>query len=207
MPYQTFFNLPDAKRQRLMDAVWQEFTTVSYADASINRIIQAAEISRGSFYQYFSGKQDLFSYILTTALQTGKEMFAAQLTVHNNDLFAAVLGMYDTILWCKNRGRRSDSQRRIYTLLKLNYEMDMTQFTEYLDQQALTQHIEAMMQQSGYRLNSTQESYALLNMLASIGLSNLAETMHHPQHEERNRQLLEQQLLIIRRGLSPYRQE
>ena len=68
MPTQTFFNLPEAKRKRFMDAVWQEFTTVSYMDASINKIIQAADISRGSFYQYFAGKADVFAYALGTLL-------------------------------------------------------------------------------------------------------------------------------------------
>ena len=35
MPNATFFHLPEAKRRRLMDAVWQEFTSVSYIDASL----------------------------------------------------------------------------------------------------------------------------------------------------------------------------
>ena len=99
MPHATFFNLPDNKRQRIMDAVWTEFTTVSYADASINHIVQNAGISRGSFYQYFSGKQELFTYVRQTILETGKQLFLAQLTAHNNDLFFAVLGMYDLLVW------------------------------------------------------------------------------------------------------------
>jgi AcrR family transcriptional regulator len=49
MPYQTFFNLPEEKRKRILDAAWKEFTTVSFSEASINRIIHAAEISRGSY--------------------------------------------------------------------------------------------------------------------------------------------------------------
>ena len=46
-----------------MDAAWEEFTTNSYTDASINRIIQKAHIPRGSFYQYFQDKEDLFWYL------------------------------------------------------------------------------------------------------------------------------------------------
>ena len=41
-----------------------EFSRVSYTDASINQIIQNAGISRGSFYTYFIDKDDLFSYLL-----------------------------------------------------------------------------------------------------------------------------------------------
>ena len=56
MPSNTFFRLPEEKRQRLLDAAWEEFSRVSFADASINQIIRAANISRGSFYQYFTDK-------------------------------------------------------------------------------------------------------------------------------------------------------
>ena len=39
MPTDTFFRLPEEKRQRLLDAAWEEFSRVSFADASINQII------------------------------------------------------------------------------------------------------------------------------------------------------------------------
>lgn len=200
MPYPTFFNLPNEKRQRVMDAVWKEFTNVSYMDASINRIIQDAGISRGSFYQYFSGKADLFSYVLNTIFETGRKLFLAQLTAHNNDLFFAILGMYDVILW-KNGRVHSMEQQRIQSLIHLNANQDMCQFAVRLNCEEIIQNMTALMQNAGYLLETPQECSALLHMLAAIATTNLANTMRHPQDEEKNRRLLEQQLLIIRRGL------
>ena len=200
MPYPTFFNLPNEKRQRVMDAVWKEFTNVSYMDASINRIIQDAGISRGSFYQYFSGKADLFSYVLNTIFETGRKLFLAQLTAHNNDLFFAILGMYDEILW-KNGRSHSMEQQRIQSLIHLNANQDMCQFAVRLNCEEIIQNMTALMQNAGYLLETPQECSALLHMLAAIATTNLANTMRHPQDEEKNRRLLEQQLLIIRRGL------
>lgn len=202
MPYSTFYNLPDAKRARIMDAVWQEFTSFSYMDASINRIIQRAGISRGSFYQYFSCKADLFSHVLKTIFETGKKMFLAQLTAHNNDLFFAVLGMYDVILWKKGRTVKPEEQR-IRCLMHLNAQLDMSQFTVNLDYDSISQGIQELLQQSGYQVESPQACIALLHMLAAVSTTSLADTMRHPQNEERNRRMLEQQLLIIRRGLVP----
>ena len=63
MPSDTFFRLPEAKRERLMEAAWDEFTAVRCSDASINKIIRSAGIPRGSFYQYFADKDDLFLYL------------------------------------------------------------------------------------------------------------------------------------------------
>jgi AcrR family transcriptional regulator len=64
MPKQTFFNLSDSKQQRIIDAALEEFGSHVYLKTSINRIIKKADISKGSFYQYFSNKKDLYKYIL-----------------------------------------------------------------------------------------------------------------------------------------------
>ncbi len=64
MPHDTFFRLPAEKQQRILDAAVQEFAQYAYKDASINRLIKAAGIPRGSFYQYFTDKEDLYRYLL-----------------------------------------------------------------------------------------------------------------------------------------------
>ena len=64
MPSATFLNLPPEKRERFLRAARAEFARVPYADASINRMIRAAGIPRGSFYMYFANKEELFFYIL-----------------------------------------------------------------------------------------------------------------------------------------------
>lgn len=56
MPSKTFFHLPAEKRERLLLAAEEEFARVPYAEASINRMIRAAGIPRGSFYMYFRDK-------------------------------------------------------------------------------------------------------------------------------------------------------
>jgi len=67
MPKQTFFNLPDSKQQRIIKAATEEFATHPYLKTSINRIIEKADISKGSFYQYFNNKKDIYKYIIEQA--------------------------------------------------------------------------------------------------------------------------------------------
>lgn len=64
MPKSTFFNLPEEKREKIMESAIDEFAQNSYQKGSINRIVERAEIAKGSFYQYFEDKKDLFKYIL-----------------------------------------------------------------------------------------------------------------------------------------------
>jgi len=64
MPHQTFFNLPNDKQQRILDVCIKEFADKTYHKASISRIVKESKIAKGSFYQYFDDKQDVFKYIL-----------------------------------------------------------------------------------------------------------------------------------------------
>jgi AcrR family transcriptional regulator len=64
MPHQTFFNLPEEKRQQILQVVINEFAENDYDQVSISRIVQRAGIAKGSFYQYFADKDDLYGYVL-----------------------------------------------------------------------------------------------------------------------------------------------
>jgi AcrR family transcriptional regulator len=64
MPHQTFFNLPDDKRQQILQVAIDEFAESDYDNVSISRIVARAGIAKGSFYQYFADKDDLYAYVL-----------------------------------------------------------------------------------------------------------------------------------------------
>ena len=76
MCMETFLRLPEEKRTRFLDAAWEEFTRVSFAEASTNQIVRRAGVPRGSFYQYFRDKEDLFHYLMTHARDHLVELYA-----------------------------------------------------------------------------------------------------------------------------------
>jgi len=65
MPKQTFLNLPDEKRDIIINVAIDEFLEFGLENASTNRIVANSGISKGSFYQYFEDKQDVFMYLLS----------------------------------------------------------------------------------------------------------------------------------------------
>lgn len=65
MPTQTFFNLDKEKQERIIDSAINEFSLRSYDEAKISNIIRDSKIPRGSFYQYFEDKMDIYKYIFT----------------------------------------------------------------------------------------------------------------------------------------------
>ncbi len=64
MPRDTFFNLPENKRERIIEVAFSEFEIKTYQEASVNTIIREAHISKGSFYQYFEDKKDLYQFLI-----------------------------------------------------------------------------------------------------------------------------------------------
>lgn len=75
MPKQTFLNLPEEKRKVIINAAIEEFAEYGLENASTNRIVANSGISKGSFYQYFEDKQDVFMYLLTVLEQEKMEYF------------------------------------------------------------------------------------------------------------------------------------
>ena len=66
MPKDTFLNLSEDKKNKIINAAKKEFARVPIEEASIKNIVEEAEIARGSFYQYFESKEDLLKYILNS---------------------------------------------------------------------------------------------------------------------------------------------
>ncbi len=64
MPKQTFINLPKKKKDNILNEAMLEFGHYGFDLASIQRIIEQSGISRGSFYQYFEDKADIFGEVL-----------------------------------------------------------------------------------------------------------------------------------------------
>jgi len=65
----TFLNLPEDKRQRIIDVAVEEFAGKPYSKASLSNIVSRAGIAKGSMYQYFEDKKDLYSYLLDMAVE------------------------------------------------------------------------------------------------------------------------------------------
>ena len=104
MPKETFFNLPDEKRQRIIDLALAEFAENDYDAASISRIVAQAGIAKGSFYQYFENKEDLYTYLLTL----GREAKAQFLGSNPPD---PQVGTFAYIRWLSEAGIKFELAR------------------------------------------------------------------------------------------------
>lgn len=75
MPTSTFFRLAEERRERLVNEAITEFADRPYAEASLSQIAARARIPKGSVYQYFEDKLDLYRWLLTEETPRRKREF------------------------------------------------------------------------------------------------------------------------------------
>ena len=99
---ETFLRLPEEKRNRFLDAAWEEFTQTSFEKASINKIVLKARVPRGSFYQYFADKEDLFFYLLKNMMKYLMKEYNKILIKMGGDIFRTQIACFERVIDQKN---------------------------------------------------------------------------------------------------------
>ena len=119
----TFYNLPDAKRQRIIDAIVVEFSNTEDEKVSINRIIKRANISRGSFYQYFDDKVDLVEVLLKSFVDRVLVGVNKAFDASQGDIFETFGALLDIIVACGNDPVRHVVLKRLMRNLRVNNDL------------------------------------------------------------------------------------
>jgi len=69
-----FHNLAYEKRATIINASMQEFTSKGYQLASTNEIVKMAGISKGSLFNYFNNKKDLYLFLIEYGIEVSREI-------------------------------------------------------------------------------------------------------------------------------------
>ena len=162
MPSTTFYNLPAEKRERLLSAARAEFARVPYEDASVNRMIRAAGIPRGSFYMYFTDKEELFRFLMETYSGMLSDWMGAQLAQNGGDLFAAFLALFDFI----QANRESVPFQELAAILHRNRQMQPGLLLEGLRPGAVLERLRPQVDLSRLDLRAETDLADLFRLLA-----------------------------------------
>lgn len=125
---QTFYNLPEHKRQRVINAVVDEFANTERDKVSINNIVKNANISRGSFYQYFDDKLDLVEVLIKSFFDSGIDDIRRAIVSSDGDIFYTFECMYDIII----EFSENEKQKRVLKNLISNVRANNTLVSDYM---------------------------------------------------------------------------
>ncbi len=97
MPSQTFYKLKEEKRQRIALVLKNEFENHPFYEANVKRIVEGAEIPRGSFYQYFEDLYDAYFLVLKEYTVDMHLLFVELMKKNHGDLQTTLFEYGDAI--------------------------------------------------------------------------------------------------------------
>ena len=90
MPSETFNNLSEDKKERIITSLKNTFAKKSIFDASVKEVVEDLNIARGSFYQYFEDLEDAYFMILDRETVDIHHLFQKILKENDFDIFKSL---------------------------------------------------------------------------------------------------------------------
>lgn len=196
----TFYNLPYEKRKRITNAVIKEFMERPNEKVSINRIIKTAEISRGSFYQYFDDKVDLIEIITKTMFDESSNKAKEILKLSCGDLFVMYIKMFDYFDDYSSQKQTMKIMRNIVDSFKANDDL----VSEYLKNRfnmALTNNeIYTMVDRQNLKFQDNESVKCLIEILTQVLKNAIFDVFVAGCDREEVRERLIKKIDIIKQG-------
>lgn len=200
MPSETFKRLPLEKQQLILDAAKKEFGSVSYHEASINKIIKDAGISRGSFYMYFNDKEDLYATITNHECEVMMENIFSYLVKNKGDLFQTYIDLYDFVYLHERERTESMLQRNV--LLNMNFKSDHLLFQKMKkNHQKYVENFLNVIDTSRLKIDTNEELFDVVDMLNLLLIHSLVLTLVGHVEKSKIKERYERQINIIKHGV------
>ncbi|QWG63658.1 TetR/AcrR family transcriptional regulator [Bacillus mycoides] len=175
MPKQTFFNLASEKKEALIQAAMKEFSRVPLFEASISNIIKDAGIPRGSFYQYFEDKEDVFFFLLDEYSKRDNEKFISILKEKDGDLFDAYIELYQYMLTKFQNLENRNFFRNAF--LNMNHKVENTLTRNVNEENYKSRLSEIMILINTEKLNIIEEReiFHIMKIIMAVTFQNLIQ--------------------------------
>lgn len=178
MPTRTFYNLSEEKRARLTDAIRKEFSRLPFDNVSINKIVKEADIPRGSYYQYFTDKDDLVSFVLEDFKNLVSENIYPILDETNGDIFEFILRAFDASVDFGMREENISIFKNIFPYLKIRCSF-YNGFNELMHKEAVDL-VKSRFSTKALSAKNDEELYETLEILVLISKWAMSEVFTNP---------------------------
>lgn len=157
----------------MIDAAKQEFSRVPFYEASISNIIKDAGIPRGSFYQYFDDKEDLFFFLLDEDSKQVYELFLSIIKINKGNLFDSFVDWFKSILI--NFDEPGNRQYIKNAFLNMNYEIEKI-FTKNFHEENVKSRfseLNSLLNSENLNITTEEELFHILKIMMVVMIQNL----------------------------------
>jgi len=203
LPKGTFYNLPEKKQQILLQAAEQEFSRVPLPKASIANIIKSADIARGSFYQYFENKEDVFYFLLNKKTGARQLQFIESLHKYHGDLFEAVLDMFKLVL-LELPPREENLHFLKNALLNMTHRIEESLadiFVAHRNHEKF-EKISELIDKSNLNVSNDEEIVYIIRIIATITLHHLVEAFASKTSHNEALASFKKEMDFLKKGLA-----
>lgn len=194
MPKNTFYNLSDEKKGRIFDAALQEFSTRTFSQASLNQIIKNAGIPKGSFYQYFDNKEDLYLYMIEVV---SKEMTKLLSNINGIDSDADV---FEVIKLETREFLERGKIKPGYVEAAMLMEIDDSEFIKNIRNTSSNKYVKMLERDKERGLIKPEvDSELVINMISTFSLN---EFFRNGADKERYFKNLNDAIKVIKEGIA-----
>lgn len=192
MAKQTFINLSEEKKKRIIDALKNEFSRVPLKDALVSNIIKDAKIPRGSFYQYFDDINDAYYYLVEDYSKEIKKFLLDEIKKCSGDLVLSYRHLYIYILDMIENPKNKMYFEKLF--LNMNYEVQ-SMFTPNFNDglNSIINHVDV----SKLNIASKFGLAYVLDIIESTMMNNIIKSYKRNLTREKNIEIFEKELALI----------
>lgn len=199
MPTKTFLNLPQNKQDIIIEASIKEFKRVLLKDASINKIIKDANISRGSFYTYFTDINDLYLYSINSYKEDLMKLIQNTLIETSGDLIEGTKIIYDKIINLCFKDK--DLFKNIFLNFNYNISVRNKNYCEDLENKYKLIELMSTINLKNLKIKSEEELFLIIDIITGFVVHGLIEIFLDNRSKDSIKEKIEKQLEILKRGI------
>ena len=204
MPTERFYKLPEEKKKALRDAAMEECIRVPFEKVSINKIIQNAGISRGSFYTYFEDKRDLVRYIFSDTADKLKFFWTKSVVTHGGDLWIASEELLDQAIIFAQKGKMFQMMQSIVLYQDFDKLFAEIHGSNGVGEKKGNEILEALYEvtDKGKFRKIDMDSFGILvSMIMGCVMESIGWYNRHMESEENIKKIFREKLEILQHGI------
>lgn len=192
MPTNTFLNLPEEKQKKIIEASYKEFERVPIEQVSIKNIVETAEIARGSFYQYFEDKDDLFEYVMNLKVGNMEKNIKKIIEEENGNIINVFISLYDHLIKVGKLRKNNKFFRQIFGNIRTSDNFMLIR-KETMNEK-LNQSLYELYEKNKEVLNikNEQEYKLIIEILSSITRRRLVASLKYKNLEDARKDFLKE---------------
>lgn len=204
MPTERFNKLPEEKKKAIRDAAMEECIRVPFEKVSINKIIQNAGISRGSFYTYFEDKRDLVRYIFSDTADKLKFFWTKSVVTHGGNLWIASEELLDQAIIFAQRGKMFQMMQSIVLYQDFDKLFAEIHGSNGVGEEKGNEILEALYEvtdKEKFRKIDMDSFAILVSMIMGCVMESICWYNRHMESEENIKKIFREKLEILQHGI------